>query len=313
MTQTAESLVEIGQSLTHAHGLGPGSDALRIELLASKTSVADSTMKASVRDASGRPRGFIVCSPSISPDLVARSISRARQAKAVVGPVLGKRIIEPLVEGSVRGLSYAVFPYCDGLSTFLPIRVAQRWLITRSILEWLFQVNKQTIHEVSSARLADAFARPLERLESMPQVSGNVRAVAAKAQRRLESSKWKPRHVLMHGDLWLGNVLLKCSSAEVPRWRWADRAVVIDWPGSEVDGYAIYDLIRLSQSANLGRTILRKELMRHCELLDCELLNAMSHLAAALGYIAITLEHFPIDRYARMAERCVMAVQDFIA
>lgn len=84
----------------------------------------------------------------------------------------------------------------------------------------------------------------------------------------------------------------------------SDRFVIIDWAGSEIYGYAMYDLVGLAQSMRLNARNLRREVVRHCRLLRCEPADATSYLVAALGHIAMNLERFPIDRYAHMAESC---------
>ncbi|MEZ6192172.1 MAG: phosphotransferase [Phycisphaerales bacterium] len=65
-----------------------------------------------------------------------------------------------------------------------------------------------------------------------------VRRAAEIGIRGLEQGRWKPRFVLMHNDLWKDNILLDDEG----------RIAVIDWPGSTVKGYAMYDLVRLADS-----------------------------------------------------------------
>ena len=92
--------------------------------------------------------------------------------------------------------------------------------------------------------------------------------------------------------------------------QWRDRFVVIDWPGSELRGYAIFDLIRMSQSMRLNTRSLRREIASHCQLLNCGMADSLSYLLAALGHIAMNLEHFPVDAYARMADACFATLEE---
>ena len=108
----------------------------------------------------------------------------------------------------------------------------------------------------------------------------------------------------MHGDLWKGNILIEPGAARPGRTRWRDRFVVIDWPGSELHGHAIYDLIRLARSMRTPDAALRAEVRRHCDVLGASIEDAMAYLLSALGYIALHLEEFPMDKYLPMVEAC---------
>jgi hypothetical protein len=97
------------------------------------------------------------------------------------------------------------------------------------------------------------------------------------------------RHVPMHGDLWSDNVLL----AE-------DGIRIVDWAGAKVKGFGVYDLLRAASSFNVPRRLLRRELLRHAEILGgADALRL--HLLAALGHLASDLGEFPPDQYVKMA------------
>jgi hypothetical protein len=81
--------------------------------------------------------------------------------------------------------------------------------------------------------------------------------------------------------------------------------VVIDWPGGRLRGHPLFDLLRLARSLQLPRRQLRRELGRHCDLLGCEPEAASWHLASALARLHGVLEHFPVDRFSRLAEQCL--------
>jgi hypothetical protein len=69
-----------------------------------------------------------------------------------------------------------------------------------------------------------------------------------------------PNYVLMHGDFWKGNILI-APKADFPAagTRWNERFVIIDWPGSITQGYAMFDLIRLAQSFRLSSNALKRD------------------------------------------------------
>jgi hypothetical protein len=132
-------------------------------------------------------------------------------------------------------------------------------------------------------------------------MSDAVRVAATMARERLAAGVFRPKYVLMHGDLWKGNILLQAgrnaSHTDVQRSRFA----IIDWAGFEGCGYAIYDLVRLARSMRISRRRLAGELVRHCAILECTTEDARSYLLTALGHIGMTLEHFPVERYVSMS------------
>lgn len=278
---------------------------LKLSFLYQAGAVTDGTTVLLLRDLAGQSRAVVLCSAPSSPGMVERAMNRARQAKEILGTTIGAPILNSLLEGSVMGLSYAVLPYCKALSGYKPLWWIQRALLRRPIFDWLWHANERTVRDVDPAAVDQSFAEPLRRIVSQkPLLSDRLLAAAETAGERLLARKWTPRHVLMHGDFWKGNVLIRSADDAIEQKNWRDRFAIIDWPGSEVRGYAMFDLIRMAQSMRLSSRRLRNEMMRHCHLLQCEPVDAMSYLLAALGHIFMNLEKFPIDRYAHMAESC---------
>jgi hypothetical protein len=278
---------------------------IQVAPLSQSDQVTDGTTVLMVRDAAGEPRAVVLCAAPASPDLMRRAMERARQAKSILDPSTGAHILDPLAEGKVGELSYAVLPYCKQLSNAKPIWWLQRALLRRAVLDWLYCLTERTVRKVDREDVDRRFGAPLRHVASHTALSSAVRQVAERAAERVHTGAWSPRHVLMHGDLWKGNILMQPAGGphEIPGWR--NRFVVIDWPGSETAGYAMFDLVRLSASMGLGPLALRQEMERHCRLLECSLADAPAHLAAALGHIGMNLEHFPVHRYARMADSCL--------
>ncbi len=289
--------------------LGDRYGKLDVSLLSQDNTVADGTTVLLLRDLAGQSRAVVLCSAPASPGKVQRAMQYAHQAKAILGASTGVHIRDPLAEGSVRGLSYAVLPYCNELSDSRPVWWIQRALLRPLIFEWLRRVTECTVRDVELAAVDRSFAEPLRRMASLEPINDRLRAAAERATERLVAGAWTPRHVLMHGDLWKDNILIRPAKRAVEQWKWRDRFVIIDWAGSEIHGYAMYDLVRMAQSMGLNAKNLRREVERHCRLLRCEPADAMSYLLAALGHIAMNLEHFPIDRYARMAKSCLTTLE----
>jgi hypothetical protein len=184
----------------------------------------------------------------------------------------------------------------------------QRALLAPRLLEWLFRVCASTLSEVDGSALDVSFGMPLQRLTMVEGLAPAVRHDATLALRRLCDRSWRPRHVLMHGDFWMGNVLMDRLVDEHARAGWADRFVVIDWAGSELRGYPFYDLVRFSLSVGMTPRALRAEVTRHSNVLGVDSLDAMSSLLSALGHLAIHLECFPMEQYLRMVHACHTAM-----
>lgn len=265
---------------------------------------ADAPAALRVNDSAGRPLAAILCSAPEAPGMVQRAMSRALEARARLGADAARPILEPLMQGQVRGLSYAVLPWCDSPSTLRPLWWLQRRALRAALLDWLHRVAVATAREPASDDIERRFVAPLRHVAALPAASEPVRHAAAQAIERLARGVWQPRTVLMHGDLWKGNVLLRPAPFGTPRLDWAERLVIIDWAGADLHGHAFYDLVRLSYSLGLPAGTLRAEVARHCAVLGCTPRDAMSSLLAALGQIGLALEHFPPAQYAHMVEQC---------
>ncbi len=234
-------------------------------------------------------------------------MNRAEQAKVALGAQAGSVILDPLDCGRFDGLSYAVLPYCKPLSVSRPWWWLQRAKLAPQLFEWLWHVNERTVRDVSNDDVESRFRAPLQHLISLTMLSESLRAAAKEAEDRLRRRAWVPKVVLSHGDLWKGNILLRSETKPNEH-----RFVVIDWAGAELQGHAIYDLVRLAQSLRLHRRGLGREINRHCGVLGCEVIDAKSHLLSALGHLGMNLEHFPVEAYARTAESCFATVEGAI-
>jgi hypothetical protein len=129
----------------------------------------------------------------------------------------------------------------------------------------------------------------------------------------LDRGAWRPAFVAMHGDLHTGNFLRReeASRRRLPRWDLP--FVVIDWSGAQRDGLPLYDLVRLAHSLRIPPRRLARELARHTAILGGTLGAAPAHLAAAFADLKQNLEHFPIERFARLADVCFARVDAALA
>jgi hypothetical protein len=276
-----------------------------LEVIEDTKSAADATTKLLARDERGQPACVVLCALRGPADLVARGVERAAEAKVRLGEPLGQVILDPIDWGHIEELTYAIMPYCRPLSSKWLIGRFQARRLRQSLLEWIRDVTKQTLADIAPDTLERAIASPLRHLLSREDLRADARLAARNALTRLEAGRWVPRHVLMHNDLWIGNILVDAADATQRRDRpWRERFVIVDWAGSRIDGYGIYDLLRLARSLRLGARALHAELRHHARALGCARADVASHLAAALGHLGMNLECFPPDRYARTVDGC---------
>ena len=267
------------------------------------TARADAPSAFRVGDAAGRPLAVLLCSAPPFPEMVARAMDRAAQARAVLAAREAAAILEPLLQGRLEGASYALLSFCWPLVARRPMRWLHRAILGRRVLDWLHGATCQTAASASQAERDANFAKPLARMAEIAALGDDLRSDAERAIARLESGAWRPKTVLMHGDLWIGNVLLRDATSGL-KGAWVDRFVIIDWPGSMLRGHAIFDLTRLTQSISTGGRALAGELVRHCQALECDPEDAAGYLLAALGHLESNLEQFPFDRFLSMATAC---------
>lgn len=284
---------------------------LRITELDRPKLVADAMQVFVLTDNALLPRAVLHCSPPQEPDAVQHAVQCARLVKSRLNARAGALVLDVLTQGRVAGLSYSVSPFCTGFSGKRPLNWLQRKLLTPHLFDWLLEVAACTLSTVEDDCKEQAFVQPLSRLAALEGVGSALRLHVARAMERLGSGAWQPKYVLMHGDLWKGNVLFR-PRAQSLEW-WPNRAVIIDWAASQVSGYAIYDLVRLAESINLPASSLRRELERHCQLLQCELSDTRSYLVAALAYFLGHLGCFQLERYLELTEDCLETLDRALA
>ncbi len=262
--------------------------------------VADAPSRSVVADRDGRTVAVLFVSNETSPGLVGRSVQKANEARAALGPDVGSVIIESIADGVARGLSFALWPFCPGLSSNRGVCYVQKRMLLPRVLSWLADVAERTATEVDEDALEGSFVRPLEKVAEDECFSADARQQAQSEIRRLRSAEWKPMALVQHGDMWLGNILLPPRAARGSRAR---KFVVIDWAGATLRGYPFYDLLRLGMECRLDANRLRGEVDAHCRIVGCARGDVLGYLLGALGHLGMNLEHFPRDRYARMADR----------
>lgn len=279
-----------------------------ISLLHASYKVADDPLKLLLHWPNGKPRALIKVSVEAAPQLVRREAEMARQTRELLGPELGRHIPDTIWVGEIEGLSYLVRAYYETLSGSRWISAIQKFWLRPRLFEWLRQVTAKSLVDATDEEIEQDFIIPLKKIADDAECSRDVREMSKRALSRAEQGSWRPRYVLAHGDLWKDNVFLLGEMTLPSSLVGLADFVVIDWAGAMVKGHAIMDLIRLARSLGLSRQRLRQELITHCDILRCEVVDAAGYLAAAIGYLGMHLEHFPRNRYLALAESCCESV-----
>ena len=277
---------------------------LRFEYLCKPKAVADDATKLVVLNENNQRVAVILVSSTFEPGLVQRCIDQAATAKQHLGPLLGSVVLTPLSSSTINDCTYTILPYCKPVSKDRFGKRVHRMMLRSNLLEWLAQVIETTAYTPDATEVESGFTLPLKHLITTDSLPPQVRSAAEHAAQSIHQGDWTPRHVLMHGDLWEGNILFSDKSTHAADNPFS-KLTIIDWPGGLVRGYAMYDLIRLGLSMRLSNSTLRTQIQRHCLALECEPKDARSHLLSGLGQLGMNLGQFPQDRFARMATGCL--------
>jgi O-antigen/teichoic acid export membrane protein len=275
-----------------------------ISMLVPANSVEDDARKLLIRSASGRPAAVMIWSSMVDREMAARRAMLARQASQHLGPELGSVVPTILAGGRLEDRSFIVLPYYPDYSRSMwnaPLQSLRLW---PKVLDWLRAATQVTRREPASDEVQHHFENPLAFIRD-GQFSPRLRHAARDALDRLHTAKWRPQLVLAHNDLWRGNIL-----ATRPTFSGTQPFMIIDWAGSRVNGQAMYDLVRFSQSIKLSHARLRSEILSHCEIVSAESVDASSYLLASVGYLGMHLGYFPREHYLRVAECSFAAVCD---
>ena len=256
--------------------------------------VADHCEKLVAHDAAGRPAAFVVVSPRAHPQTVREADARARAARALLRDAVAHAVLVPWRVDDAEGLSYSVTEYALPLGGHDLLSRWRRRRAGRRSIAWLHHVAAQTIVDVPHADLSSRIVAPLERLVADRDLAAPVRAAGREALAALESGGWRPRHQLAHNDFWWNNLVRPASRSDV------DWPYVIDWGGSAVRGFPVFDLLRMAQSLGLSGRTFAGELRRNAQAIGGTPAQASHHLLAALAELGDHLGQWPKSQYARV-------------
>jgi hypothetical protein len=274
-------------------------------VIRTESSVADGTSIYAV--GRGRKRAILLVSPAKFPEVVSEDQAKAAAMRNYLGEELGSVILIPLAQGHILNRSYALMPFRRTYSDNRLFWAVQKHRMKPQVIEWLQAVNVRYRVIADSASDREQFIRPLQYLNTMLAADQNIGGAASTALDRLLAGKFQPCFVPMHNDLWKGNFLQRiredaCSKAGF-------RFFIIDWRGSRINGFPIYDLVRVSLSYNLTPNELNAAIIRATAALECDPVDALTYVTVALGEIALRVDQFPPDQFLQLARECIMEMQ----
>jgi hypothetical protein len=168
------------------------------------------------------------------------------------------------------------------------------------LLRWLTAAVEKTSVDLAEGTKDARIRAPLEDLVGDHRFSSRVRRAGERVLVRFDAGRWNPKSSIMHGDLWMGNILLPRDSTD--RQRTVYGFYLIDWAAAELSGFAFWDLVSVSLSFAIPRAWVRRAARRHCDVLYCELEDAASYLVLAIADLRRRLEYMPVSRFADDAD-----------
>jgi hypothetical protein len=169
---------------------------LKILLVSGGTKAADSPSFSMIANASGRPMGMLFISAAINPALMERAMTKAQDAKEVLGPDLGSVILQPLAHGNFRGLSFVMWPWRQEISSFFLTRYFQRRFLRYRVLSWILDVAKCTRRPVDHSGIKIDYERTLEWVSKYTEFPPVIRDMACREMDSLVSGTWRPQSAL---------------------------------------------------------------------------------------------------------------------
>lgn len=289
----AYNLQDLACQLSEDGEVDRTTDNLHIVALREKGPLIDSAKIYSLGE-----KRIILLSPKEFPDTMKDYSQSMNTIRKNISTRAAKAMLPIIAAGRIGRESFLVFPRCTSLRTGLIWGRIDRANAAKKLIVWLREFSTITGEPTEESKRN--FTNALTKIIEMPELSDEMRNAARAAASKIVNGELKPFHVPMHGDLWRGNVMIQEDGS----------LAVIDWGGSAAKGYGIFDLIRASQSFNLGLKRVRWELNWHRAHLGLGEAGPTIHLLSALGHFATKLGQFSKERFCLMANECYSTLRN---
>lgn len=263
-----------------------------------KKKVLDHTYKYLVKTDSGKQYVLIESNPHF-PLMVSTAVAKLQKARVSLNSGSREVIEKPVYHGFMGEISYALWQRRYLYSDNRLYRLLQKKLLFIKVSSWLRIVAKETFrNKINRVELQTGFIDPLNTLKSKIKSNYKIQGAIHGALESIERHRINPGHILQHGDLWKGNILL-VSFFELfnPMKR---GFIVIDWGGSKINGYPFFDLIRFLMSCEIGPKVAKQHIRSMAKQIGCSNSDVSIYLLCALGKLGQELNNFAVHRYLRM-------------
>jgi hypothetical protein len=231
----------------------------------------------------------VLVSPLSFPNEAANEARTLKSVKKLLPSHLSSFSFDIVAEGRLNdGRSFVVMPRGIPLSKSRLIFAFQKRRITPVVFEWLRGLALEAA--APSGETCAEFRASLESLATINSLPATILSAARDGLARLSNGSFVPRHCPMHGDLWKGNIMYGPEKS----------LKVIDWRGSRIDGYGIFDLVKFARTFNIKPQDVRSEIRAHTHSLGIDVIDARSTLVAGCGYIFRNLGDFPHESFVAL-------------
>jgi hypothetical protein len=264
--------------------------------------VADAASVFSIQGESRRECYVVILSNQEFPNAASDAAEKAVSVAGRLPDELAQHVLLPLCVDRFRTQSFAVYPELSPFSENKFVCKLEKMMIEGEIYQWLCGVANSTRSSIGeSLEINRRFLAPLEYILEEPAFSDSIRQGAAASLLKARRTDFSPLCIVEHGDLWMGNILFS------ERWGFGKPKggfAVIDWGTANIRGYPFIDLLRFHDSSSKSFKKIEHHIRQYSEIVDIPLCDLTQYVLAALGYLGLNRNQFPMDRYLALSERC---------
>ena len=264
------------------------------------TAVPDHTYVMQIDGVRSADDAVLIISNENYPNVVAAAAAQIGAIDERLSPETRKRILKPLLVDQYGKQSFALYPVLEPFATNKLIGKLQKQLLQDDICRWLANLAKETKKACNEAEERNArFSKPFQFLTEQEALPSDVKTASGAFGKSAEMGTHEIFNVVQHGDFWLGNIML--DRGTLPYTGILSRNFhVIDWGGSNLDGYPFGDLVRFIMSTRRHSFAPADLIEAYAEISDVPANDIAFYCLAEMGALGLNLDNFPYDRYIKL-------------